>query len=80
VTLVVGASSLPLGTAPELLDRQLRGTAPRGRKGKAMTDWTNPVTFPINVVNLALGVATVGLCGVYAWAILTDWISHLRRH
>ncbi|MCL4839566.1 MAG: hypothetical protein KJ058_16560 [Thermoanaerobaculia bacterium] len=45
-----------------------------------MTDWTNPVTFPINVVNLALGVATVGLCGVYAWAILADWISHLRRH
>ncbi|HSM51327.1 MAG TPA: hypothetical protein VLA75_08005 [Thermoanaerobaculia bacterium] len=46
-----------------------------------MTDWTNPVTFPINVVNLALGVATVGLCAAYAWAILTDWISsRLRRH
>ena len=65
--------------APALLCLRVSWLAHGWLKGVEMTDWSNPVTFPINVANLALGVATVGLCAVYAWAVLSEWVSRLRR-
>jgi hypothetical protein len=45
-----------------------------------MTDWTNTATLALNLSNAFLGLATAALCGVFAWAALSEWIYRLRRH